>query len=84
MKQILVDKPNKTSQLHTVLHIAVGKRTDISLNLRTDDGLTNVVSNTYSELVNHQASYGRSLTMLILVRKLDKKIYISMYKILIM
>ena len=76
MKQILVDKPNKTSQLHTVLHIAVGERTDISLNLRTDDGLTNVVSHTYSQLANHQASYGRSLTMLILVRKLDKKIYI--------
>ena len=84
MKQILVDKPNKTSQLHTVLHIAVGEKTDISLNLRTDDGLTNVVSHTYSELVNHQASYGCSLTMLILVRKQDKKIYISMYKILIM
>lgn len=78
MKQILVDKPNKTSQLHTVLHIAVGERTNISLNLRTDDGLTNVVSNTYSELVNHQASYGRSLTMLILVRKLDKKKYTSL------
>lgn len=78
MKQILVDKPNKTSQLHTVLHIAVGERTDISLNLRTDDGLTNVVSNTYSELANHQASYGRSLTMLILVRKLDKKKYTSL------
>ena len=78
MKQILVDKPNKISQLHTVLHIAVGERTDISLNLRTDDGLTNVVSNTYSELVNHQASYGRSLTMLILVRKLDKKKYTSL------
>lgn len=45
MKQIPVDQPNKTSQLHTVLDLAVGERTDISFNIRTDDGLTNGASN---------------------------------------
>ncbi|PFX15510.1 ATP-dependent DNA helicase PIF1 [Stylophora pistillata] len=45
LKQIPLDQPNKTSQLHTVLHLAVGERTDISLNVRTDDGLTNGAGN---------------------------------------
>ena len=45
LKQIPVDKPNKTNQLHTVLNLAIGERTDLSLNIRTDDGLTNGASN---------------------------------------
>ena len=45
LKQIPLDQPNKTSQLHTVLNLAVGERTDISLNIRTDDGLTNGAGN---------------------------------------
>lgn len=45
LRQIPVDKRNKTSQLHTVLQLAVGERTDISVNIRTDDGLTNGASN---------------------------------------
>lgn len=45
LNQIPVDKPNKTNQLHTILNVAIGERTDISLNVRTDDGLTNGASN---------------------------------------
>ena len=45
LNQIPVDKPNKTNQLHTILKVAIGERTDISLNVRTDDGLTNGASN---------------------------------------
>ena len=45
LKQIPLDQPNKTSQLHTVLKLAVGERTDISLNIRTYDGLTNGAGN---------------------------------------
>ena len=33
--------PRKTKQLHSVLHLAVGERTEISLSTRTDDGMTN-------------------------------------------
>jgi len=45
LKQIPLDQANKTSQLHTVLNLAVGERTDISLNIRSDDGLTNGAAN---------------------------------------
>ena len=45
LNQIPVDKPNKTNQLHTILKVAIGERTDISLNVRTDDGLTNGACN---------------------------------------
>ena len=45
LKQIPLDQPNKTSQLLTVLDLAVGERTDISLNIGTDDGLTNGAGN---------------------------------------
>jgi len=45
LNQIPVDKPNKTNQLHTILNVATGERTDISLNIRTDDGLTDDASN---------------------------------------
>lgn len=40
LKQIPSD-PRKTKQLHATLNIAVGERTEISLNTRTDDGMTN-------------------------------------------
>ena len=45
LKEILLDQPNKTSQLHPVLNLTVSERTDISLNIRTDDGLTNGAGN---------------------------------------
>ena len=44
MKQVPGD-PRKTKQLHSVLHLAVGERTEISLNTRTDDGMTNGAGN---------------------------------------
>ena len=44
LKQIPTD-PRKTKQLHSVLNLAVGERTEISLNTRTDDGITNGASN---------------------------------------
>ena len=44
LKQVPID-PRKTKQLHFVLNLAVGERTEISLNTRTDDGMTNGASN---------------------------------------
>jgi hypothetical protein len=44
MKQIPND-PRKTKQLVSKLHIAEGERTEIAINERTDDGLTNGASN---------------------------------------
>ena len=44
LKQVPGD-PRKTKQLHSVLHLAVGERTEISLNTRTDDGMTNDAGN---------------------------------------
>ncbi len=40
LKQVPND-PRKTKQLYGILNIAVGERTEISLNTRTDDGLAN-------------------------------------------
>ena len=40
LKQVPND-PRKTKQLHSILNIAVGERTEIYLNTRTDDGLAN-------------------------------------------
>ena len=46
LKQIpIASDPRKTKQLHSVLHIAVGERTEVSLNTRTDDGMTNGACN---------------------------------------
>ena len=39
------DDPRKTKQLFSVLQLAVGERTGISLNTRTDDGMTNGAGN---------------------------------------
>ena len=40
MKQVPGD-PRKTKQLHSLLNLAIGARTEISLNTKTDDGMTN-------------------------------------------
>ena len=37
--------PRKTKQLHSLLRLAVGERTEISMNARTDDGMTNGAGN---------------------------------------
>lgn len=44
LKQIPAD-PRKTKQLHMTLNLAVGERTEISLNTRRDDGMTNGAGN---------------------------------------
>ena len=44
-KEVPLDQPNKTGQLLTLLNLAVCKRRDISLYIRTDDGLTNGAAN---------------------------------------
>ena len=45
LKQIPVDDPKRTKQLCTHLSIAVGERTEIALNIRLDDGITNGAGN---------------------------------------
>ena len=87
LKQIPLDQPNKTSQLHTVLKLAVGERTDISLNIRTDDGLTNGAGNIIKliqtqETGKPQVLFGYNLIALMLVRKQDMIIDISICKAL--
>ena len=42
--------PRKTKQILSVLHLCVGERTEIALNVRTDDGLT---------IVNIRGGFGR-------------------------
>ena len=39
------DDPRKTKQVFSVLQLAVGERTEMSLNTRTDDGMTNGAGN---------------------------------------
>lgn len=45
LKQIPVNDPRKTKQLLTNLCIAEGERTEIAINVRTDDGITNGAGN---------------------------------------
>ena len=53
LQQIPSD-PRKTKQLHCTLNLAVGERTEISLNTRTDDGLTNGAANVIKLIQLHQ------------------------------
>ena len=53
LQQIPSD-PRKTRQLHSTLNLAVGERTEISLNTRTDDGLTNGAANVIKLIQVHQ------------------------------
>ena len=68
LRQIPSD-PRKTKQLHSILQLAVGERTEISLNTRTDDGMTNGAGNVIKLMQIHntqislQRSYGYSLIM---------------------
>ena len=54
MKQLPND-PRKTKQLHSILHLAVGERTEISLNTRTDDSMTNGAANVIKLMQIHNA-----------------------------
>ena len=47
--------PRKTKQLHSVLKLAVGETTEISLNTRTDDGMTNGATNVIKSIQIHQS-----------------------------
>ena len=44
-EQILKPDPKRTKQLRTHLCIAIGERTEITLNLHLDDGITNGAGN---------------------------------------
>ena len=55
LKQIPSD-PRKTKQLHSILHLAVGERTEISLNTRTDDGMTNGAGNVIKLMQIHNTN----------------------------
>ena len=52
--QQVPNDPRKTKQLHSVLKLAVGERTEISLNTRTDDGMTNGAGNVIKLIQIHQ------------------------------
>ena len=45
LKQIPVDDPKRTKQLRTHLCIAIGEMTEIALNVRLHDGMTNGAGN---------------------------------------
>ena len=53
LEQICSD-PRKTKQLHGTLNLAEGERTEISLNTRTDDDLTNGAANVIKLIQVHQ------------------------------
>ena len=40
MRQIPND-PRKTKQIVSNLHLAIGQRTELAMNIRTEDGMTN-------------------------------------------
>ena len=56
LKQIPQD-PRKTKQLHGSLNIAVGERTEISLNTRIDDGMTNGAGNVIKLIQVHHTTF---------------------------
>ena len=45
----------KTKQLHSILKLAVGERTEISCTSRTDDGITNGAANVIKPVQIHQS-----------------------------
>ena len=59
--KLVPNDPRKTKQLHCLLKLAVGEGTEISLNTRTDDGMTNSAGNVvklyykYIRQTNHLA-----------------------------
>ena len=55
LKQMPSD-PRKTRQLHSILNLATGERTEISLNTRTDDGMTNGAGNVIKLIQIHHTN----------------------------
>ena len=56
LEQIPLDQ-RKTKQLHGLLNIAVGERTEISLNTRIHDSMTNGAGNVIKPIQVHQTTY---------------------------
>ena len=48
------DDPRKTKQITLVLQLSVGERTEIALNVRTDDGMTNGAGNVIKKIQLNQ------------------------------
>lgn len=53
MKQI-PDDPRKTKQIVSNLHVAEGERTELAMNIRTEDGMTNGAGNVVKKVQLHQ------------------------------
>ena len=53
MKQI-PDDPRKTKQIVSNLHLAEGERTELAMNIRTEDGMTNGAGNVVKKVQLHQ------------------------------
>ena len=71
MRQIPYVPLKNSKQLAHKLNIAVGQRTEIAINVRTDDCLTNGASNVIANLLD---SFGFNLITMMLEREPDKKI----------
>ena len=56
MKQIPND-PKKTKQIMSTLSLAEGERTELAINIRTEDGVANGASNIVQKIILHQ--YGK-------------------------
>ena len=68
-----------SKQLAYKLKLAVGQRTEIAVNIRTNNGLTNGARNVIklvqlTDKVNGLVLFGFSLTMKMLVKRPEKKI----------
>ena len=53
MKQI-PDDPRKTKQIVSNLHVAEAERTELAMNVRTEDGMTNGAGNVVKKVQLHQ------------------------------
>ena len=61
LKQVPSD-PRKTKQQHSLLKLAVDQRTEISLNTRTDDSITNGAGNVIKLIQIHQTDKPSGIT----------------------
>ena len=50
------DGPRKTKQIIPNLHLSVGERAEIALNVRTDDGMTNGAGNVIKKVQLNQSN----------------------------
>ena len=78
MRQIPYVPLSNSKQLAHKLKLAVGQRTEVAINVRTDDGLTNGASNIIKLIQltdenNLRVLSGSNLIMKMLVEKLVKK-----------